>query len=509
MASTYSPPALPPRPRGSGGGSGTSTVLLLVVVAVAAAAGYYYYTHVLGKSLLGGGLGAAASSSSATTPAPPPPPSAAEQKQQMAVCKAKGIVHGECELNVAAGAVYAKCDEGYYGTGCQKKCPTGPTKAVVYTPGYEGASPAGAATCVCPTSSHFQNSDLQTGCELGDATGSHCESGWHGEKCDMKGEYKNCQHGTQNASTGECDPCDAGYQGSLCQFPSDWCTKADKGATMDGDDKCVCSKDSAGNPMYAGPRCQSAGAGYLLENGTAKKWTDVWTDMSDAQITFNGAGHTSDWGKKSCGDSNNCTQTVGLCSLLSRSEGGVPGCNSLKSLCTNGQVASADGRCSLMEAGANIGNAGKIIAGATLGAVAGAATLGAAGVAAGAAGAAAGAGAGAGAAGGGGGFMGIDIANQNPWFEDVQVPKNVVFGVWKGEECGGGGEVRRKLSECVDQASCTYTSPTYQDELAFQFKLPPGHYAKCGNTYYTGPPTTSGPTDVAPKMTPGVTFKQV
>ena len=84
-------------------------------------------------------------------------------------------------------------------------------------------------------------------------------------------EYKNCQHGKQDATTGECKPCDAGYQGSLCQFKSDWCTKVDKKATM-VDDKCVCSKDKDGTEMYSGARCTIGGG----------------KDMSNAQVIFTG-----------------------------------------------------------------------------------------------------------------------------------------------------------------------------------------------------------------------------
>ena len=449
------PPPLPTRPPAAASSGYGLTVLVLVLV-VAAAAGYYYYTQVLHKSLGGG----SSSSGGAAGAPPPPPPTAAEQKAQMAVCKAKGIVHGTCELDAAAGAVYARCDDQWYGPACTRKCPTSPGKAVVYTPGYEGG-PSGspnAATCACPSTSHFQNSDVATGCRLGDASGDdNCEAGWHGEKCDQQGDYKNCQHGTLN-SDGSCSPCDAGFQGSLCQFPSDWCTKIDKGATLDAtNDTCTCSTDSAtGNPMYtSASRCQQAASGFIVSTDggvtKARPWTEVWTDMSTAQVTFNGASSTAGmkWANVGCSSSDNCTQQVGICSLLASNSGGDKGCSTIESLCENQQVAVADGRCSLMQK----------------------ATL--------------------------------DKGMGSPWFESVQVPENVTFGVWKTEGDSCSGTVRRTVSAC-NEDTCTYNSPTYQDSLAFQFKLPAGHYAKCNNTYYVGP--TSSDSDAAPTSIPGTTI---
>lgn len=352
-SSPYGPPPLPTRsaPVSSGGHGMTLLVVVLVVAAVA----YYYYTQVLHKSL-GGGDASAAASSSSSAPAPPPP-TAAEQKTQTAVCKAKGIVHGTCELDAAAGAVYAKCDDQWYGTACNRKCPTSAGKAVVYTAGYEGG-PTGspnAATCACPSTSHFQNSDLTTGCRLGDASGDgNCEAGWHGEKCDQQGDYKNCQHGTLNTD-GSCSPCDAGYEGSLCQFPSDWCTKIDKGATLDAtNDTCTCSNDSAGNPMYTSTsRCQEAASGYVISgSGTAAKakpWKDSWQSIDASATVQYVAGDIKQAGCANCNDASGapCTKDVKLCDLLKQNPtSSAPtigsGCVSIDTLCTTGLVPSFD-----------------------------------------------------------------------------------------------------------------------------------------------------------------------
>ena len=474
------PPPLPTEARAAarGGGGSSSLVMVVVLLVIVAAGGYAYFTgaldKMLGKGGGGGGLGKEGDTGTSAS-ANPPPPTEAERKLQMEGCKAKGMPHATCELNPASGTVMGKCHEGYYGTDCTRRCRTGGARATVYTPGFAEGGGGGEATCVCPSGSHFRNSDVVNGCELGDETGDACEAGWHGERCDKGGDFQNCQNGTQNASTGACD-CTGGYQGKLCQYPSDWCTKTDSTATFDkATEKCVCSKE------YTGSRCNDASAGYILKDGKAVDWTSVYTDLSSAQVTFKGAGHTTDWGKKSCGDSNNCTQTVGVCSLLSSKEGGVQGCSTIDSLCKSGAVGWADGRCSLMEAGANLGKTGKIIAGASMAtaalavdaATAGAATVGEAALAAGTK-----------------GTFGISIANQNPWFSSVDVPENLEFGVWKGDDCVGS-DPRRALGQCV-QSQCTYSSPTYQDSLAFQFKLPSGSYAKCGSTYYVGSGVKAG-----------------
>ncbi|MAB55750.1 MAG: hypothetical protein CMN93_07735 [Synechococcus sp. CPC35] len=437
-------------------------LLVLVVLIAAAIGGYYYYTHPSALASLTGAAdgaggasdapaGATSGATAPTLPAPTQPrPSAAAEAAQLTACQSRGVQHGTCMLNPSTNEVQVKCDPGFYGAsagaGCALRCATGGVKATAYTPGFEGGV-AGAATCACPSSYHFVNSDPRTGCELGDETGDgNCEAGFHGEHCDKSGEYKNCQNGTQD-STGACQ-CTGGHVGDLCQYPSDWCTKKDTGATFDAtNNTCACSTG------WEGARCTAMAPGYIEKDGKATKWTDLWTDMSDKQVTFQGGGKTKDWGKESCGSSNNCTQTVSLCSVLTQSKDGVKGCSSLETLCNSGVVGTSGDRCSLYEKGANEHGMG------------------------------------------------------TPYFKSVTVPKSVVYGVWGGDKCGKGSSVNQAVSECMNE-TCTYTSSHYQHDKAFQFKLPPGHYAKCGATYYLGP----GGGDVGAPPTgsssePSATFK--
>lgn len=471
--------------------SGNGTTRVLIVIVVLAVALYYVYTHratFLGGALAGvfpvddddtAGKGAAPSPAAAKAPTKPtipkptrPAPTGVELEELIKACKLRGIGNGTCVLDPNTNEVAAKCKPGYYGVGCARRCNTGGTKATVYTAGYE--SGPGAATCKCPSDYHFMNNSVVSGCELSDATENGCEQGWHGEKCDKKGKALECQNGTQSTSTGKC-VCNPGFEGELCQFPSTWCQKSDSGATLDVDtQKCKCTK------AYKGARCTEAADGYLL-NADKKSvpWTDVWKKVGTSiDVTFEGAGHTSDWGYQSCGNSNNCTQSVPVCSLLAQKAGGVAGCNSMVSLCHNGLVESKDGRCSLMEkrgAGGDLlwGLLGTlapspVIGGATMGALS---------------------------------ATGVIPGDMKPWFSHVDVPQGVSFGVWKGEACQKG-ETRRAMSPCLGE-TCTYSSPTYQDPLAFQFALPPDHYAECDGTYYLGPASSSASGGKAPTAPPG------
>lgn len=246
---------LPPRPVRVKGADHTMLFFLLVV-AVVVLIGYVYV------------------SKPAETPAPEavaqpvavptrPPLSPEEEAEEMKACQFRGVQHGTCMVDPSSNKVYAKCDNGYYGPNCSKKCVTGGTKLTVYTPGFEADSPA-AATCVCPATSHFQNADPQSGCQLSSEMGELCESGWHGAKCDQQGDFTSCgPHGTQG-SDGKCR-CTGGYAGANCEYASDWCSKKDKGATMDSSFKCVCSA------TYTGTRCQTPAAGYVeTATGPAK-----------------------------------------------------------------------------------------------------------------------------------------------------------------------------------------------------------------------------------------------
>lgn len=296
MSSPYTytapPPSLPNFPRRARQvGTSITGVLVLVIVILMGVGVYVYYTkYYKPKSDPG-------SEHNDPKPKQDPNPELTEEaeKEQMRVCKAKGVQHGTCMLDPGSNTIYARCEAGYYGEGCSRKCVTSNTKAVVYKSGFEAGSP-NAATCECE--GHFQNSDPQSGCVLGNEAGDHCEADWHGSKCDKKGEY--------NA------------------LPANYCTSKDKTATVVGN-KCVCSDG------WTGPHC-----------------TTKAIDVSKEQVTFIG-GSPAEAGNESCGNSHNCTQKVDLCALLQEKEGGVEGCSSITSLCDHGLVESTGDRCSLME----------------------------------------------------------------------------------------------------------------------------------------------------------------
>lgn len=493
-----------------------SLVLLVVFVLVAAVGTFLYYRQ-------HGGKGAASTAVPPPPPPPPPPPiTEAEKQKRLAACQARGLSgFGTCTFDPTTNEYKLTCHGGRYGANCAETCRTGGLRKTVYTGGFEGTG-TGAATCECPSQYHFKNSSVRSGCSSGTEQGSACVAGYHGPNCDLAGDFVNCGgNGTQNATTGKCD-CRDGFLGEHCQYSPTYCTSKDKGAKLDHTTfECTCSEG------WSGATCRTVADGYIVKDGKATPWKDVWTDMSDAEVVFQGAGRTSDWGKESCGNSNNCTQKVGICSLLQTNNG----CNSLNSLCTNSQVGFADGRCSLLEAGAGGSTGAKIasvvagtgaVVGATAavvgtggalaaaGGAAGAAVATAAGTAAastvgaigvgGTAAVATGAAVGAGAATASTGIF--DIQGQNPWFESMTVPENISYGVWDGNDCSG--TERRAMGPCND-TSCTFNSGTYQDWLAFKFKLAPGTYAKCGSTYYMG--QTTAQTGSAPVSEVGSTFK--
>lgn len=191
-------------------------------------------------------------------PPPPTPPTKAEQAEQMKACKFRGAQHGTCTFDPSSAKVVLKCHDGYYGSGCMKRCITSGNKATKYTAGFEeGPS---KATCECPSSYHFLNTDVSTGCEAGSAEGDHCEAGFHGQRCQLSGTYKDCMNGCTLDNSGKCSGNDA-FQGSLCQFQADHCTSMDKGANLVGD-KCQCS------PGFGGAKCTEARVASCKNGGT-------------------------------------------------------------------------------------------------------------------------------------------------------------------------------------------------------------------------------------------------
>ena len=459
------PPPLPTEARAAarGGGGSSSLVMVVVLLVIVAAGGYAYFTGALDKMLgKGGGLGKEGDTGTSAS-ANPPPPTEAERKLQMEGCKAKGMPRATCELNPASGTVMGKCHEGYYGTDCTRRCRTGGARATVYTPGFaEGGG--GEATCVCPSGSHFRNSDVVNGCELGDETGDACEAGWHGERCDKGGDFQSCQNGTQNASTGACD-CTGGYQGKLCQYPSDWCTKTDSAATFDkATEKCVCSAGTTpGIAKYTGARCNQASleAGTVISaSGKAVDWKSTWNVLdSSSTVTIGGA----NMAVASCASCNErdrtenptCNAPVKVCDLLRASSNNVNGCVTTDSLCSSGMVPTLDmtsvggGKTCLLKSSC------------------------------------------------GGGW------NNNNWFGYLEVPPGVQADVKDSNTCGSGSEMAMGSFHSPVTSSNGYNATTigathYQvsQDVNIQFKLQPGNAIKCTSseghtTFYHGYPTSS------------------
>lgn len=264
MASTYPAsniPGLPARPVTSKSSS-DGVVYTFIVVLIASVLYYYYYTHVLKRSLpdlWGGG-----DSKKGRTPSSNPPDkhtqptlTDTERDHQLKVCESRGVQHGTCMVNPATQTVSAKCDSGFYGTACSQRCVTGGTKATVYTAGFESGS-ENEATCKCPATSHFINTDPQSGCRQGDEQGTGtCEAGWHGRKCDKMGAFVSCEHGTQDPATGKCveegtDHCPDGFEGDRCQYRKGTLITSCKngGILMADGTSCKCI------PPYAGKTCE-------------------------------------------------------------------------------------------------------------------------------------------------------------------------------------------------------------------------------------------------------------
>ena len=441
------PPPLPTRSAvAKPASSGMGMIVLLVVLLVAGVGGYFYYTRVASK-------GQAATAATAATPPPPPPLSAAEKAQQMEICEAKGITNGICQVDPASNAVYAKCNPGYYGSGCLKKCPMGGLKATVYTPGYEGGSP-NEATCKCPSTSHFQNDDVDTGCELTDVTGDACTSGWHGEKCDQSGTFKACSNGTMNSSGG-CT-CNSGFQGSQCQYPKDYCTKKDAGATFDESKNpmCVCSTG------YAGSRCERADQGYYFNSdGVLTKeeaWYKNWTEVDpSSQITFKSANNyaATCGGTQAC-QNGQCSSSASVCDVITKGTDGQ-GCQTVDNLCLSGVVPSSS-------AGTNNVQLCAIQTAC------------------------------------GWGFGGAGSLNKAGWLTEIDYPKGVSLTTYQGDgttPCPSSSS--SSTSGDCNAPTCKKTntpSVNAKNEgtvWSGKFGLNAGYYIKCNGKYYRGATTTT------------------
>ncbi len=416
---------------------GQETLVVLVIFVVVAAVGSFLYYR------QGGGSDASTAVASLPPPPPPPPLTAAESQAKLAQCQRRGLAGvGTCTLDPATNEYKLQCHTNRYGANCAQTCRVGGTKKTEYTAGFEGAG-AGAATCACPSQYNFKNRSVTVGCSSGTEQGSACVAGYHGPDCDEMGSWMSCGTGVQDPTTGKCD-CKNGFVGDHCQYNPTHCTSKDKGAKMDPmTGACTCSDE------WSGAQCTNYG--YITnKDGVSKPWTEVWTDMSKETVTFTGAGTTPDWGKQSCQNSNNCTQTAAICSLLAADEGNIKGCSSIESMCNDDIVETSYGRCSLYEKG------------------------------------------------------GLDNGLGTPWFKSVTVPQNIEYAVWKSDDCSGDATV--SLKECTNEAGCTYTASDYRANMSFQFQLPPGSYAKCGAKYYLGP--KSDDSGDPPSDLPGAVYSQ-
>lgn len=282
--------AAAPKPNRGGQGGTSHLLLALVVVAVI---GYVWWRQRQPPAEVTRPQAEAATAQ---------PMTAAERAQveaDLATCKKRGISTGSCQVDPGNNTVYLHCNSGYYGDNCEDLCATGASTALVYKAGYESGAPS-AATCVCPSTSHFRDANVVGGCRLGSPEGSQCAPGWHGTHCDQTGAHKDCgAHGKQSATTGDC-VCTDGYQGALCNRPADYCTGSDAGATYDAaSDSCKCTGAWTGaqcnvppncgsrgtldrttmkctcKPGYAGSTCSECAAGYeKASDGTCAKLLD-------------------------------------------------------------------------------------------------------------------------------------------------------------------------------------------------------------------------------------------
>ena len=280
MAADYYTPS--PATRAGGG----SSLVLILVALVAAALGYMWWRQQQKET-----PEVTRAQAQQTTAGPMTPAERARVQQDMVTCKARGISTGSCEVDPADNTVHLHCNAGYYGKGCANKCATGTGRALVYKAGFEEGAPS-AASCVCPSASHFRDADVVNGCRLGTLQGSACETGWHGEKCDQTGAHKDCgAHGKQSATTGDC-VCTDGYEGELCQRPKDYCTSTDAGATYDAaTDACKCTGGWSGAQCTSKITCGAQGTYDATTNKcvckpgfTGARCTDI--DGTTASLTL-------------------------------------------------------------------------------------------------------------------------------------------------------------------------------------------------------------------------------
>lgn len=247
------------------GDGGNSSGLLMVVVLVVVIAGVAYYV-IHRKSdddaqNNSSPSGDADATSATNKPAPPPVDQAANDKA-MAECNKLDLPTGTCRIDPATNKVFLHCNDQRYGENCEHTCETDGNKSTKYTPGFETGSGT-PATCVCPAGYMFSNRDVRTGCMSGSAKGSKCESGYHGINCDKKGSFKFCgTNGTQDPTTGDCS-CINGYVGPTCQYPSNYCTSKDSGATQNTNNwMCTCSEG------WIDSKCTTLEEGYVVSAKT-------------------------------------------------------------------------------------------------------------------------------------------------------------------------------------------------------------------------------------------------